>query len=167
VHASDGDIRRQAIAVFTDGEDTASLVTFDDLMALAKQAGITIYTIGLKSPYPAMTLTSTKYFSESEFALKALAFETGARSFFPTDIAQLAGIYGVITQELASQYAIGYTSKNPRQDGAFRRIVVRVTEPNVRTRTRSGYQAVTQTARVSSNRGVNSDASTLQRTDTR
>jgi VWFA-related protein len=152
VHAADGDIRRQAIAVLTDGDDTASLVTFDDLLALSKQAGIAIYTIALKSQYPVVGLSSRKYFSESEFAMKSLALETGARSFFPTDITQLAGVYDLITQELSNQYAIGYTSKNPRRDGAFRRIVVRVTESNVRTRTRSGYQATAQPAEVSLNR---------------
>ena len=115
-------------------------MTFDDLLVLAKQAGIAIYTIALKSPYPQFGLTSQKYFSESGFAMKSLAQETGARSFFPTDISQLAGVYSLITQELSNQYALGYTSTNPRQDGAFRRILVRVDEPNVRTRTRSGYQ---------------------------
>ena len=146
------ELRRQAIAVLTDGDDTSSLVTFDDLLALSKQAGIAIYTIALKSPYPAMGLTSHKYFLEGEFAMKALALETGARSFFPTDISQLAGVYDQITRELSNQYAIGYTSKNPKRDGAFRRIVVRVAESNVRTRTRSGYQATTHQTQVSLNR---------------
>jgi Ca-activated chloride channel homolog len=140
VHAAEGDIRRQAIAVLTDGDDTTSLVSFDDLLVLAKQAGIAIYTIALKSPYPTVAMTSQKYFSESEFAMKSLARETGARAFFPTDISQLTGVYGQITEELSNLYAIGYTSNNPRQDGTFRRILVKVDEPNVRTRTRSGYQ---------------------------
>jgi Ca-activated chloride channel family protein len=141
VHEADGEIRRQAIVVLTDGDDTTSLVTFDDLLVLAKQAGIALYTITLRSPYPQIGgLTSLKYSSESEFAMKSLALETGARSFFPTDISQLAGVYSLITQELSSQYALGYTSNNPRRDGAFRRILVRVDAPNVRTRTRSGYQ---------------------------
>jgi VWFA-related protein len=140
VHASEGDVRRQAIAVLTDGDDTTSLVSFDDVLALAKQAGIAIYAIGLKSPYPMIAMTSDKYFSESEFALKSLAQETGARAFFPNDISQLAGIYGMITDELSNQYALGYTSNNPKRDGSFRRILVRVDEPNVRARTRSGYQ---------------------------
>ena len=152
VHVADGDVRRQAIAVLTDGDDTSSLVTFDDLLALSKQAGIAIYTIALKSPYSVLGVTSRTYFSESQFAMKSLALETGARSFVPTDITQLAGVYDLITQELSNQYAIGYTSKNPRRDGAFRRIVVRVAESNVRTRTRSGYQATTQSAQVSMNR---------------
>ena len=45
-----GDVRRQAIAVLSDGQDTASLIAFDDVMDVAKQTGIAIYTITLKSP---------------------------------------------------------------------------------------------------------------------
>jgi Ca-activated chloride channel family protein len=149
VHASDeGEVRRQAIAVLTDGDDTTSIVTFDDVLAVAKQAGIAIYTIALKSQYPTALLGALKESSESGFAMKALAQETGARSFFPTDISQLAGVYGSITQELANQYALGYTSSNAKRDGGFRRIFVRVDEPNVRARTRSGYAVAKTQASV-------------------
>jgi Ca-activated chloride channel family protein len=139
-----GEVRRQAIAVLSDGDDTASLVTFDDVMEVAKQSGIAIYTITLKSPYSTRTASTggSRYFSQSEFSMKALAQETGARAFFPTSIAELAGVYGIIAEELATQYALGYTSKNPKRDGAFRRVVVRIDDhPGARTRTRSGYQA--------------------------
>ena len=44
-----GEVRRQAIAVLSDGEDTASVVSFEDVMALARKTGVTIYTIGLRS----------------------------------------------------------------------------------------------------------------------
>jgi VWFA-related protein len=141
LHTIDGEVRRQAIAVLTDGQDTASLVTADDLLALARNAGIAIYTITLKSPYPLIGLNATKYDEESDFAMKALAQDTGARAFFPTEISQLAGVYSVITDELANQYALAYTPKNIRMDGSYRHISVRVSEPNVRTRTRTGYQA--------------------------
>jgi Ca-activated chloride channel homolog len=147
-----GDVRRQAIAVLSDGNDTASLVAFDDMMDVAKQAGIAVYTITLKSSYARNGAHSgSRYFSQSEFAMKALAQETGARSFFPTSITELAGVYGTIAEELATQYALGYTSKNPKRDGAFRRVVVRIADhPGARTRTRSGYQSARaeQVARV-------------------
>ena len=42
---TNGDVRRQALVVLSDGDDTASLVSYDDLMDLAKQSGIAIYTI--------------------------------------------------------------------------------------------------------------------------
>jgi Ca-activated chloride channel family protein len=73
--------------------------------------------------------------------MKSLAQETGARAFTPTDISELAGVYGLIAEELANQYALGYTSKNRRVDGAYRRVIVRVDEPGARIRTRAGYTA--------------------------
>lgn len=139
---TDGELRRQAIAVFSDGDDTASLVAFDDVMDVAKQAGIALYTIMLRSPFAMKqaALSGRRYFADSQFAMKALAQETGARAFFPADISELAGVYGVIGEELSNQYALGYISKNPRRDGTFRRVVVRITDhPGLRTRTRSGY----------------------------
>jgi VWFA-related protein len=84
--------------------------------------------------------------------MKALAQETGARAFFPLELAELAGVYGSIGEELASQYALGYTPKNPRRDGAFRRVVVRVTDhPGVQVRTRTGYTAPRPDRRASAN----------------
>jgi Ca-activated chloride channel homolog len=83
-----------------------------------------------------------RYFSQSEFSMKALAQETGARAFFPTEISELAGVYTSISEELATEYSIGYTSKNPKRDGAYRRVIVRVSEhPGMQTRTRTGYLA--------------------------
>jgi hypothetical protein len=42
---------------------------------------------------------------------------------FPADAKELAGIYGEIRAELASQYFLAYESNNPRRDGrACRRL---------------------------------------------
>ena len=140
---ANGDVRRQAIAVLSDGEDTASLLGYEDVMAEAKRAGITIYTITLKSPrHNAARTDRRRYFSGADFAMRALAQETGARAFFPADIRELAGVYDSIATELANQYALGYTSSNGRRDGEYRRVIVRVeARPGIRTRTRSGYVA--------------------------
>ena len=58
--------------------------------------------------------------------LRQFAQETGGRSFFPNQLAELRGVYGQISDELSSQYTVGYTSRNPKRDGAWRRVVVRV-----------------------------------------
>jgi VWFA-related protein len=141
---TNSEVRRQALVVLSDGDDTASLVSYDDLMDLAKQSGIAIYTITMRSKYLVTQAASRghSYFSQSEFGMKALAQETGARSFFPSDLSELSGVYASIAQELATQYAIGYSSKNPRLDGAYRRVIVRIADkPGIRTRTRAGYTA--------------------------
>jgi VWFA-related protein len=141
--ANADNVRRQAIVTFSDGEDTASLLSFDDVLDTAKQAGVAIYTIALRAPeLRDLSPNSKRYFSNSDFAMKELARESGALSFFPTDIRDLAGVYQQIATELANQYAIGYSSKNPKRDGSYRHVVVKVMDhPGAQTRTRAGYQS--------------------------
>jgi Ca-activated chloride channel family protein len=132
------DVRRQALVVFSDGEDTSSLVSFEEVLDLAKRSETAIYAIALRG-----VDTQTKGFREAEFVMRTLAQETGGRAFFPAKIEDLAGVYAQIADELASQYTLGYTSKNQRRDGAWRNLVVRVTRPSITPRTKKGYFAPT------------------------
>lgn len=132
------EIRRQAIVVLSDGEDTSSLLPFEEVLDLAKRSETAIYAIGLRA---GEGTSVGKGFKEAEFVLRQLAQQTGGRAFFPTQLPELAGIYGQISDELSSQYTVGYTSKNGRRDGAWRRIVVRVTRPSSIARTKQGYFA--------------------------
>ena len=136
VRAKDPDeIRRQAIVVLSDGEDTSSLVSFEEVLELAKRSETAIYTIGLQ---PRET-SALRGFREAEFVLRQLAQETGGRAFFANKIEDLKDVYAQIADELSSQYSMGYASKNPRRDGAFRRLVVQVSRPNTTARTKRGY----------------------------
>jgi VWFA-related protein len=78
---------------------------------------------------------------EAEFILRTLAQDSGGRAIFPAKIEDLTDVYAQIADELASQYAVGYTSSNSKRDGAWRRVVVRVSRPDVTTRTKNGYYA--------------------------
>jgi len=135
------EIRRQAIVVLSDGEDTSSLLPFEEVLDLAKRSETAIYSIGLRSND---TLSSsTKGFKEAEFVLRQFSQETGGRSFFPNQASDLTNVYGQIADELSSQYTVGYTSRNAKRDGSWRRVVVRVTRPNLTARTKQGYFAPT------------------------
>ena len=134
--ASEEDVRRQAIIVFSDGEDTSSLVSFEEVLDLAKRSETAIYTIGLRG-----TDTQSRGFREAEFVLRQLAQETGGRAFFPSRVEDLNGVYAQIADELASQYTLGYTSRNARRDGAWRRVIVQVLKPSMTPRTKRGYYA--------------------------
>jgi VWFA-related protein len=136
---NDEDVRRQALIVFSDGEDTSSLVSFDEVLDLAKRSETAIYTIALRGAD-----TQTRGFREAEFVMRQLAQETGGRSFFPAKIDDLNGVYAQIGDELASQYTLGYTSRNSRRDGAWRRIVVQIARANTTPRTKKGYYAPTR-----------------------
>lgn len=136
----DGEVRRDVVVVLSDGEDTSSLVTFDQLLDAAKRSRTVIYAIGL-----GLGTTNTRRGSvPPQVALRTLTQETGGRLFMPRDSSALSGIYQAIADELASQYVIGYTSNNPDRPG-WRRVSVRVTRPGTHTRTRAGYYAGTRT----------------------
>jgi Ca-activated chloride channel family protein len=130
------EIRRQAIVLLSDGEDTSSLLTFDEVLDLAKRSETAIYAIGLRSNEGS---TSSRGFKEAEFALRQFAQETGGRAFFPNQASDLNGVYSQISDELSSQYTVGYTSRNLKRDGAWRRIVVRVNGTQLTARTKLGY----------------------------
>src|SRR5690606_38643669 len=68
------EIRRQAIVVLSDGEDTSSLVNFEEVLELAKRSETAIYTIGLRGRGPERVRGA---FNESDFVLRQLAQETG------------------------------------------------------------------------------------------
>jgi Ca-activated chloride channel family protein len=136
-----GEVRRQAMLVLSDGDDTASLVGYDDVMEVARESGIAIYTITLRTELQRLLAHDKSTAVSGEFAMRTLAQETGARAFFPAAAVELTGVYGMIADELASQYSLGYVSTNARRDGAYRRVMVKVTQPGVRTRARPGYVA--------------------------
>ena len=141
VVAKDADeIRRQAIVVLSDGEDTSSLLPFEEVLDLAKRSETAIYAIGLRDPDSG---GASRGFKEAEFVLRQLSQETGGRAFFPSQMPELPAIYNQISEELSSQYSVGYTSKNAKRDGAWRRVVVRVSRPNLTARTKQGYFAPT------------------------
>ena len=120
--------------LLSDGDDTSSLIEFDQVLDLAKRSEVVIYAIGLRAGEIAR-----REFKEAEFVLKQLANETGGRAFFVTDARELAKIYQGIWDELSSQYAIAYSSGNPKRDGAWRRVQVRLLRPNITARTKLGY----------------------------
>lgn len=131
------DVHRQAIVLLSDGEDTTSLIKFEDVLDLAKRSETSIYTIGLQ-PDDSMTLGG---FREAAYVLRQLAQETGGKAFFVQKPEELPAIYGQIADEISSQYAMGFASNNPRRDGTWRRLQVQVARPNTSVRTRRGYLA--------------------------
>ena len=134
---TEDDVHRRAVVVLSDGEDTSSLVTYDEVLDLAKRSATTIYAIGLQSRDNGLS----KGFKEAEYVLRQLATETGGRAFFPQRAEDLAGIYGVIADELASQYVIGYASSTQKRDGSWRRLTVQVNRTGTTARTKRGYFA--------------------------
>jgi Ca-activated chloride channel family protein len=133
------ELRRRAIVLLSDGEDTASLVDDEQVLELAKKSEINIYVISLR-PSRASD-RQRQAFSQAEY-LNALTRETGGRAYFPASIGELDSVYDRIAEELRTLYSVGYVSSNARRDGKWRRIVVRVPDrEGVTIRHKLGYYA--------------------------
>jgi Ca-activated chloride channel family protein len=119
-----GDARRLAVVVLSDGEDTASLVTDEQVLDLARKSEISIYPISLRANR--VQDRERLAFSQATHFVTALARDTGGRVHFPNSLSELDDVYDRIAEELRTQYSLGYVSSNKRRDGKWRRIVVRV-----------------------------------------
>lgn len=123
--------------ILSDGEDTSSLVGFDEVLDLAARSDTVVYAIGLLG----QDAPSYSESQDAQFVPRRLAQQTGGRAFFAADAKQLSNVYGEIRAELSNQYFLTYESNNTRRDGQFRRIAVRVERSGVVARARPGYYA--------------------------
>jgi Ca-activated chloride channel family protein len=135
--AASGDVRRQAIIVVSDGDDTHSLIDFEDVLDTAKRSQTVIYTIGLGVQSSRRRGSS----GPDSFVLRRLASETGGEAFFPKSADELAPIYQTVARDIATQYLVAYEPTNAARDGRWRRVAVRVNRANCIARTRTGYYA--------------------------
>jgi Ca-activated chloride channel homolog len=75
-----------------------------------------------------------------------VAQRTGGRAFFPDKNFDLNAAFAEIERELRTQYLIAYSSTNKKRDGAYRKITIEITNPDLRKekleiRHRPGYYA--------------------------
>jgi Ca-activated chloride channel family protein len=142
VRRPEGEIRRQALVVLSDGEDTTSRnVTQQDVLDVARRSAVTIFTI---VPASEVALDPSERAARggpgAEFNMRDLARETGGRAFTPAHAEDLSSAYRQIADELSQQYWLAYIA--PNAAGGFRRVSVQVVmQPQLRIRTRSGYFA--------------------------
>ncbi len=131
------DERRRAILLVSDGGDTNSRASLDDAVRKASDANVTIYAVDLSDAN--VYKTGTKDFGME--AMKSMSAKTGGRFFKTPGGTALRDAFGDTVEELRKQYTLGYESTNEKQDGKWRAIEVRVSQPGLSIRTRQGYYA--------------------------
>jgi Ca-activated chloride channel family protein len=134
-----GETRRLALVLLSDGLDTASSVTDEQILELARGSDVAIYPIALhprRRPPSELAL-----FSEATYFLTRLAADTGGRAFFCTEVGELDAAYLAIATEIRAQYSLAYSPTAVRPDG-WRRILVRTPgREGLLLRHRRGYFA--------------------------
>jgi len=124
---------RRTIVLVTDGYDENSVGTLEDTRTALQKADITLYVVGIGG----IAGVSMK----GQQTLKALASETGGRSFFPWRLEDLTEIYDSLAIDVQTRYLLSYTPKNQAHDGKWRAIEVTTTAGDTVIQTRKGYFA--------------------------
>ncbi len=126
---------RKVLIVFTDGDDTASGTSPEEVIRMLRASSVTVYPVAFASPHRPGTIEALR----ARAFLAGIAQATGGRVFEPRASKELAAIYRSILDELGCQYVIGYKSDNPARDGKFRKIALEVKRSGVKLRYRPGY----------------------------
>jgi Ca-activated chloride channel family protein len=121
---------RKALIILTDGEDTTSRTTYEEMLTYARSARVPLYFIGVNLGVLEFSGTSK---------MKALAAETGGIAYFIHDIKQLGETYGQLEKDLRSQYLIAYNAQTTTKDRAYRKVEVKVNRPDATVRTIRGF----------------------------
>jgi Ca-activated chloride channel homolog len=127
----DGDGRRRALIVITDGEDRNSFYKQEQLFTRLREEDVQIFVIGFVNELDKEAGFIRKSPRDKAVGLiNKLATETGGRAFFPESLADLPQIANEIIRDLRTQYVIAYNPTNKTQDGTFRSIKVSVDQPS-------------------------------------
>jgi Ca-activated chloride channel homolog len=127
---------RRVVITFTDGDDTASRLNRNDVLERARIDEVMIYGIGLESDY---FNGAQRVRTRPDRGLKTLAEETGGGFFDLKKKDELGPAFTRISQELRSQYILGFTP--PALDGKVHKLEVKVRRPGTTARGRKSYVA--------------------------
>jgi VWFA-related protein len=129
LHYFSGIRGKRALVLISDGLDSGSRFSYEQILEYARRTGVAIYVVGLNVPNRP---------PEPGMFLDRLARETGGRSFRISQAVELGPVYREIERELRAQYLIAYQSSSPPSD-EFREIAVEAARAGVALRTVRGY----------------------------
>jgi VWFA-related protein len=122
---------RKAIVIVTDAQDEGSKVKLEEAIEAAQRTDTVIHILLVADP---------RFGGNASVAHK-LAEETGGRMIAVRSEKKLLEAFDEISEELRSQYTLGYYPTNTARDGKFRKIKVETNNHDLKVLTRKGYYA--------------------------
>jgi Ca-activated chloride channel family protein len=129
---------RKVVLVLSDGDDTTSRRSDDDVLARAQDLDAMVYTIGLRNRLP-IGPNRSMVETRPDGALKKLSEQTGGGFFLLTRTTELNAAFTRIADELHRQYLLAFSPAV--LDGKLHKLEVRVKVPGMTARARRSYQA--------------------------
>ena len=136
--AADG--RRRVVVLITDGGDTVKGSQYAQAMEQAQRAGAMVYAI-IVVPIAADAGRNVA----GEHALIQMAKDSGGKYYYANEPRDLEPAFRHVSDDLRTQYLLGYYAPQRGKDDSYRRIEVRMTDEALRSkyelRYRTGYYA--------------------------
>jgi len=123
---------RKAIVVLTDAQDEGSTLKVQDAIEAAQRTDTVVHILLVADP---------RFGGGNESVAKKLTDETGGRTIVVRSEKNLEQAFDQISEELRSQYTLGYYSSNTARDGSYRKIKVDTTRKELDALARRGYYA--------------------------
>jgi len=120
---------RKAIVVLTDAEDTGSKLKLQDAVEAAQRTDTVVHVLLVAAD------------GGDQSVAKRLTDETGGRMIVVRSEKNLEQAFDQISEELRSQYTLGYSPTNKARDGGYRKIKVETKNKEYSVLTRRGYYA--------------------------
>jgi VWFA-related protein len=161
--------RRKAIIVLTDGVDTAARdidrdrleglpddkvptaiepeksAILNNVLNRADRQGVTIYPLELPTGDPAKLADPTPrqiaMFDAARKRLRIVAERSGGTLNSIERLEQMGTLYAKVAADLRTLYTIEYQPNNDKRDGKWRSIRIETRNPDLISRTRTGYNA--------------------------
>lgn len=122
---------RKALVILTDAEDEGSQMKLNDAIEAAQRADTVVHMLVVYDPHYGADFSGAK----------KLADETGGRAIDIRNEKELLKAFDEISEELRSEYQLGYYPTNTKYDGTYRKIKVDTTKSDLKVLTRKGYYA--------------------------
>jgi VWFA-related protein len=126
-----GEAGRKAIVIVTDAQDEGSKVKLEEAIESAQRTDTVIHVLLVADP---------RYGGNGGVA-RRLADDTGGRVIYVNSEKKLEEAFDQISEELRSQYTLGYYPTNNSRDGKFRKIKLDVDNHDLKVLARKGYYA--------------------------
>ena len=123
---------RKAIIIVTDAQDEGSRVRIEEAVESAQRTDTVIHIL---------LVADRRFGGGNMSAARKLSDETGGRVIVVSSEKKLAEAFDEISEELRSQYTLGYYPANNERDGKFRKIKVETANHDLKVLARKGYYA--------------------------
>jgi len=122
---------RKAIVIVTDAQDEGSKVRLEEAIEAAQRTDTVVHIL----------LVGDSRFGINSGVAHKLTEETGGRTISVNSEKHLAEAFDQISEELRSQYTLGYYPTNAAHDGKFRKIKIDMSNHDLKVLARKGYYA--------------------------